>query len=140
MLLLIQELRSKLSDIETQHPTLCHDFTALCDDAMSRLNSTISLQATPSKHHSEDAIFANRGEEQRHPDDLPDALAPVNKNSHLYTNPVSRAFDTAGEHIITGLDKMGDGVIILFESLLKLGNPKSGKRNTAVKNKVPTVI
>ena len=33
-------------------------------------------------------------------------------------------FDRAGDYLVTGLDKMGDGVIFVFERLLSAGARK----------------
>jgi hypothetical protein len=52
--------------------------------------------------------------------------APVVQKKH---NPVTRALDFAGSCVVRGLDRAGDGIIFVFESILKLGQrSNSGKR------------
>ncbi|GEM_PF-446500 len=49
--------------------------------------------------------------------------AGPNPDGH-HSNPIAVAFDAAGGHLASGLDKMGDGIIFAFEKLLRLETDK----------------
>ena len=42
-------------------------------------------------------------------------------------NPVTLALDFASNCVVRGLDRAGDGIIFVFESILKLGQRSAGK-------------
>jgi hypothetical protein len=48
----------------------------------------------------------------------------LNGMPNINRHPLSSIFDRAGDYLETGLDKMGDGVIFVFEKLLSPGARK----------------
>lgn len=125
----LQELRTKLSVIEAEHPFLHNDFSSVCDDAISRLNTAESSQENISAYHREEqkaVTLLDAMEPRGYPaNDI--AIEPM--LTHPRINPVVSAIDRAGGYLVFCLDKMGDGIIIAFESLLKLGNGRNGKED-----------
>jgi len=58
------------------------------------------------------------------PDDHRTYQEPGSQETHRKDNILSSIFDRAGDRLVTGLDKMGDGVIFVFEKLLSLSAQK----------------
>ena len=120
LLSLIVELKNKLLAIEVRYPSLGHDFTSLCDEFVEHLNSITSLPIASVETCNKNDIHTEYSKEQRIDDDLTDIPARDIAHPPRQANPMSRFFDAVGDYIITGLDKMGDGVILIFESVLKI--------------------
>jgi len=87
----LHELKSRISSIEQQHPCLRDDLSSTCDKAI------LSLQDDPCLQGKVDET------------EPAGALSPAKR-----TNPLSLFLDSTGAHIISGLDKMGDGIIFLL--------------------------
>jgi len=125
----LREFKTRLSAIEAEHPFLHNDFSSACDDAISCLISPVSLPentSMPSCGEPEDGF---KFDERELYDSLVKGKALEPPANQRHPNHVVHALDRAGGYLVLGLDKMGDGIIIVFESLLKLGNPGGKKGN-----------
>jgi hypothetical protein len=91
----LHDLKSSISRVEQLHPYLRNDLSSTCDKAILSLQDSPCMQDT----------VASTGTISAPP------RAPK-------INLLSLALDKAGTFIISGLDKMGDGIIFLF---LKVG-------------------
>lgn len=122
------ELKSNISIVEQQHPALSNDLSSLCDIVIAHLNrSDASPLPQPLAEEGEASqcppaeITAAR---LQAPKDLENLISAYESTPHQHPNPLNSIFDRMGDHLITGLDKMGDGVIYAFEKLLSLGSQK----------------
>jgi hypothetical protein len=123
----LQEFRTRLSAIETQHPFLRHDFSSACDDAISRLSSAESLPENISPPSCEEPPGGFKFDDAALCDYVAHEIARELPLAQTRNNPVVNTLDRAGGYLVLGLDKMGDGIIMAFESILKLGNPGGGR-------------
>jgi hypothetical protein len=126
------ELKSNISVVEQEHPSLSNDLSSLCDLVIDHLNrppDTTPLESTPEsnnppeQHEISSSLAA--GHEENPP--VSSGCPPSSKlNVIPITNKhaLSSIFDRAGDYLETGLDKMGDGVIFVFEKLLSPGARK----------------
>jgi hypothetical protein len=123
------ELKSNISIVEQQHPSLSNDLSSLCDIVIAHLNRSDG-SALPGEQSQ-----AGEGEMQcppagrtakplPAPKDIENLLSADESIPNRRANPINSLFDRAGDHLINGLDKMGDGVIYVFEKLLSLGSQK----------------
>ena len=118
----LNQLKSDISGVEARHPGFGSELSSLCDTVIADLNSLNS--------HNREGLQADR--------DNPDVasanqtavpeLIPAPKHD---TNPVLLVIDKAGSHLITGLDKTGDGIIFLLGKLFTSRVPKAKSRTTA---------
>jgi len=92
----LHELKNRISSIEQQHPSLRDDLSSICDRAILSLQDSPTLQNAPSVIETVSAP------------------PPVTR-----TNPLSLAVDKTGAFIISGLDRMGDGIIFIFAKIGK---------------------
>jgi len=129
LLFALQELRYEISCIEQKHQFLGTDFTSLCDDAISRLQTHSPLYcADPSGHHEKSENMSLREMEQRINSPNIQPGKPVILASTInHRNLLTSAFDSAGHYLEFGLDKMGDGIIFVFEHMLKIGGGGNGR-------------
>ena len=116
------ELKSNIMRVEDEHPALGNDLSSLCDIVIDHLNrpdddqdpSELSPQcredpgSTVSEPQCNTPAYDAAVEKES---------PPQKKNGALVV-----AFDWAGDHLVHGLDKMGDGVIYVFEKLISLGS------------------
>lgn len=116
----LNRLKSDISSVEARHPGLGSELSSICEMAIAELNSRDA--------HREDARQASRDNPDVatvEPADMPES-APTDRHK---SNPVVSAIDKAGSHLITGLDKTGDGIIFvlgkLFANRLTKANPSS---------------
>jgi hypothetical protein len=116
----LNRLKSDISGVEARHPGLGSELSSLCEMAIAELDSRDSRR--------EDARQAGRdnpGVATVEPADMPE-LAPTDRHK---SNAVVSAIDKAGSHLITGLEKTGDGIIFvlgkLFANRLPKANPSS---------------
>ena len=93
LIISLNELKSRISHVEQQHPYLGNDLSSTCDRAI------LSLQDSPYLQYTAAATIAQ---------------PPAHK-----VNPLSRALDKTGSCIVNSLDKMGDGIIFLFANISK---------------------
>ena len=130
LLFALQELRYEISCIEQKHQFLGTDFTSLCDDAISRLQTHPPLYSVdPSRHHEEcEEIRSLREMEQRsNPPNIQPGEPVILASTINHRNLLTSAFDSAGHYLEFGLDKMGDGIIFVFEHMLKIGGGGNGR-------------
>jgi len=104
----LNRLKCDISGVEARHPGFGSELSSLCDTVIADLNSLNShnragQQADRDNHNITIDKPATTGE----------SLLPPNKNA----NPISAAIDKAGSHLITGLDKTGDGIIFILKKL-----------------------
>lgn len=124
----LMELKSNISLVEQQHPALSNDLSSLCDLAINHLNRPEDVPAMtvqPSTDLQPQPLAAaapGMGQESKTGCILngtgPDERPAKRKNFLL------SILDWAGDGMVNGLDKMGDGVIFVFEKLLSLGPQK----------------
>jgi len=93
LIISLNELKSRISHVEQQHPYLGNDLSSTCDRAILSLQDTAAATKT---------VIAQ---------------PPAHK-----INPLSRALDKTGSCIVNGLDKMGDGIIFIFANISKAFN------------------
>ena len=104
----LNQLKSDISGVEARHPAFGSELSSLCDTIIADLNS---LNTQNSVGQQDDPGYLNVSLDNETP--APE-LIPTAKHD---TNPLLWAIDKAGSHLITGLDKTGDGIIFLLEKL-----------------------
>lgn len=123
------ELKSNISIVEQQHPSLNNDLSSLCDLVIDHLNrpmdtapqeSTLESTNPPDQPEISSSHTAEHEENPLGSSGCPPS-SELNGIPLLKRNPLSSIFDRAGDYLVTGLDKMGDGVIFVFEKLLSPG-------------------
>jgi hypothetical protein len=119
----LREFKTRLSAIESEHPFLRNDFSSACDEAISRLSSPVSLPENISPYPCGEPEDGFTFDERELYDSIVKENALEPRANQQHPNPVVVALDRTGGYLVLGLDKMGDGIITVFESLLKLGNP-----------------
>jgi hypothetical protein len=125
------ELKYTISHIEKKYPFLGNELSSLCEETISRLSWPADAGISP---------------EAMGPASLPPPAAAADITAHAASaevpltaeapalpvievkpvlnnngNRVAYSLDAAGGILVKGLDKMGDGIIIVFEKLLSLG-------------------
>ncbi len=126
------ELKSNISMVEQQHPSLNNDLSSLCDLVIDHLNrplETTVSESTPESSNlpDEPKISTSQAVEQMENPPVSSGCPPsseLNEMPVIKRHPFSSIFDRAGDYLVTGLDKMGDGVIFVFEKLLSPGTRK----------------
>ncbi|MBN1691574.1 MAG: hypothetical protein JW901_11180 [Dehalococcoidia bacterium] len=122
------ELKSNIAVVEQRHPTFSNDLSSLCDIVIEYLRRP--EDACPPQ--SPEPCISFQPEPCRTFDYVPEAIVPdealacaaLIKAPQEKPNPIAAVFDRAGDGMIKGLDKMGDGIIFIFEKLLSLGPRK----------------
>ncbi|OGO18459.1 MAG: hypothetical protein A2Z02_02305 [Chloroflexi bacterium RBG_16_48_7] len=125
------ELKSNISVVEQQHPSLSNDLSSLCDLVIDHLNrppDTTALESTPeSNSPQEQPEISSQEAVHRENPPVSSGCPPSSELSGIPVKNrrgISSIFDRAGDYLETGLDKMGDGVIFVFEKLLSPGARK----------------
>ncbi len=93
----LQELKNNIARIEQDHPGLGNDLSSTCERLLTELEKIRPLQ--------------------------PDVITPetITADSRsTASNPLAKVVDNAGACIISGLDRMGDGIIFVFSSIGRL--------------------
>lgn len=112
------ELNYNISHIEKKYPFLGTELSSICQATISRLASPSATEITqpvvemPCTHRIEEPVSIDHA--GLHGNDIPVAAANAG-------NRVAYSIDAAGGFLVTGLDKMGDGIIMVFAKLLSLG-------------------
>jgi hypothetical protein len=91
----LNELKSNIARIEQQHTYLGNDLSSTCDRAILSLRDSLCSQGLESPTEGAGTLPQEPG-----------------------VNGISLTLDKTATHIISGLEKMGDGIIFLF---LKVG-------------------
>jgi len=123
------ELKSNITIVEQQHPSLNNDLSSLCDLVIDHLNrplDTIPQESAPECNNPPDQPEIASSQAAEHEENPPELSScppssELNGIPLLNRNPLATIFDRAGDYLVTGLDKMGDGVIFVFEKLLSPG-------------------
>jgi hypothetical protein len=142
------ELRSNITRVEDQHPVLGNDLSALCDLVIHHLEQpedNFPSQQDPAAETSQPADHQSTPETRMQvagesfavsPPCLPTAAHPgIDDGTREKGNRLSSIFDRAGDHLVGGLDKMGDGIIFVLEKLISVG---SRDRTDASEENTPT--
>jgi hypothetical protein len=90
----LHELKNNIARVEQSHPRLGNDLSSTCDRAITELQE---IHRRQSKADAKDTAEA----------------APRT----TVTNPLSQIVDKTGACIISGLDRMGDGIIFIFSKI-----------------------
>jgi hypothetical protein len=135
----VQQLKANISRVEENHPRLRQDMSELCDLVITHLTRPVEEQIAdvmegPTLTTCEETAkleepvtddpLISRYLEFLHRSHSPGYEPPDSPPTPPTVNPFSKAVDITGNHLVRGLDKMGDGIIIVFEKLLSLGNRK----------------
>jgi hypothetical protein len=126
------ELKANISLVEQQHPALSNDLSSLCGLAIEHLNRPLDrseLESMPESGSPPHQIEIPLSQTPEQKNDLPGSSgcpqsSELNSTPLRNSNPLSSMFDRAGDYLVAGLDKMGDGVIFVFERLLSAGARK----------------
>ncbi len=113
----LNQLKSDISGVEARHPGFGSELSSLCDTLIADLNRH-DLHNREGQQADRDNLNATI-DKQIMPELIPTAK--------YHTNPIISAIDKAGSHLITGLDKTGDGIIFI---LGKLFTDSSAKANS----------
>lgn len=126
------ELKSNIMRVEEQHPAMGCDLSSLCDIVIEHLNrpdDALPPVETPLHVQIAEASVPGRGgndnpwhKSKPAVQTAPEAHEPGNPKKNK-ANPVAAAFDRTGDYLVRGLDRMGDGVIYVFEKLISIGSP-----------------
>jgi hypothetical protein len=127
------ELKSNISIVEQQHPALSNDLSSLCDIAIAHLNRPDGGRPPQSPAAGGETSQCTPTEPVSAPPpgpkDVKNTVPVYESTPNQHTNSFNSIFDRVGDHLITGLDKMGDGVIYVFEKLLSPGSQKKPGSN-----------
>lgn len=118
----LNRLKSDISGVEARHPVLGSELSSLCDTVIADL---ISLNSQNNTDQQSDRDNYNVALSKETP--MPE-LIPASK--HM-ANPVSSVIDRAGGHLITGLDKTGDGIIFILGKIFNNRVSKAGRGSPA---------
>jgi hypothetical protein len=135
------ELKYNISHIEKKYPFLGTELSSLCEDTISRLSRPCTSEmppvvmeaSLPLPVEAADIPFPMASAAEM-PVSTLQAGPPVIERpmtAARTNNPVAYSLDAAGGILVSGLDKMGDGIILAFEKLLSLG-PKGRKQPPAI--------
>ncbi|MFA5066016.1 MAG: hypothetical protein WC566_11200 [Dehalococcoidia bacterium] len=94
MMAALHELKSNIARVEQSHPHLGNDLSSTCDRAIVELQEVHCRQGSAG---------------------TPETIKTSSQASG--TNPLSQTIDKIGGCIISGLDRMGDGIIFLFAKI-----------------------
>lgn len=122
------ELKSNIKLVEEQHPALGNDLSSLCDLAISHLSqpgdTPPEQPALPRSQQEPAGVTADQCL------DLINRPAQINykampeQGTSRKKDFIISVFDKAGDCMVSGLDRMGDGIIFAFEKLLSLAPQK----------------
>lgn len=104
----LNRLKSDISGVEARHPGFGSELSSLCDTVIADLNSL--------KQPDREIQQAAQSDLNVTQDKQAAILDPVPTAKHG-ANPVSSVVDKAGNHLIKGLDKTGDGIIFILGKL-----------------------
>lgn len=119
----LNQLKSDISDVEARHPGFGSELSSLCATVIAGLNS---LNSNDSADQPGDRDNLNVTSDTQIA--IP-ALIPSAKHG---ANPVTMIIDKTGSHLITGLDKTGDGIIFILGKLFA-NHDKKAKPGTPAK-------
>ncbi|MBN1376178.1 MAG: hypothetical protein JXA01_08495 [Dehalococcoidia bacterium] len=128
------ELRSNIAGVEQSHPSFSNDLSSLCDTVIEHLcrpEEAAPLQDLQPCGSLQPGL-CNSPYLETLPEKVttnPPDHAALPAASQSKPNFLAAIFDRAGDGMIKGLDKMGDGVIFVFEKLLSLGPRKKTRAN-----------
>jgi hypothetical protein len=133
------ELKSNITIVEQQHPSLNNDLSSLCDLVIDHLNrpmDTTPKESTLESNNPPDQPEIASSQTAEHEENPPGSPGcppshELNGIPMLTRNPLTSIFDRAGDYLVTGLDKMGDGVIFVFEKLL---SPSARRRTDSTED------
>ncbi|MGA2367146.1 MAG: hypothetical protein ABSF74_01025 [Dehalococcoidia bacterium] len=138
----LHQLKANISRVEENHPRLRKDLSELCDLVITHVNRPVEEQIAevlegptlstceetakleepvtddPLISHYLEYLHRSHSPGYEPPDNPPCPPQPA------AVNPFSKTVDTTGNNLIRGLDRMGDGIIFVFEKLLWPGNRK----------------
>jgi hypothetical protein len=135
----LHQLKANISRVEENHPRLRKDMSELCDLVITHLTRPVEDQIAavlegPTLTTCEETAeveepvtvdpLISRYVEYLHHSHSPGYEPPDNPPPPASFNSFSKAVDTTGNHLVKGLDKMGDGIIFVLEKLLSIGNSK----------------
>ncbi len=134
----LYELKYNISHVEKKYPFLGNELSSLCEETISRMSRPSCIEIPPGVMEPASlpltveagvipfpgaaAAGAQFSTAQAGPPVIESPSTVIRAN-----NPVAYSLDAAGGILVTGLDKMGDGIILVFEKLLSLG-PKGRKQ------------
>ena len=138
----LHQLKANISSVEEDHPRLRKDMSELCDLVITHLTrpveeqiadvlegptlSTCEETAELEEPVTDDPLISHYLEylHRSHSPgyEPPDTPPPPPQSTAV--NPFSKAVDTTGNHLVWGLDRMGDGIVFVIEKLLSLGAVK----------------
>jgi hypothetical protein len=104
----LNQLKSEISGVEARHPGFGSELSSLCDTVIAELDS-LNSNSGEGRQAERDNINITID----NPAATGEPLPPLKQN----VNPISSVVDKAGSHLITGLDKTGDGIIFILEKL-----------------------
>lgn len=104
----LNQLKSEISGVEARHPRFGSELSSLCDTVIAELDS-LNSNCGEVRQAECDNINITIDESAAAGESLP----PLKQNIH----PLSMVIDKAGGHLITGLDKTGDGIIFILAKL-----------------------
>ena len=115
----LNQLKSDISGVEARHPGFGSELSSLCDKVIADLDNLNSLNSVR-QQANRDNLNVTSDKETAMPE-----LTPTTKHN---ANPVLSVIDKAGAHLITGLDKTGDGIIFILGKLFakRAAKAKSG--------------
>ena len=115
----LNRLKSDISGVEAQHPGFGSELSALCDTVIAGLNS-LNSQYGVGQQADRDNLNVSLDKQA--------AMPELTRTAKHNTNPVLSVIDKAGSHLITGLDKTGDGIIFILGKLFakRAAKAKSG--------------
>jgi len=104
----LNQLKSEISGVEARHTGFGSELSSLCDTVIAELDS-LNSNSGEGRQAERDNINITID----NPAATGEPLPPLKQN----VNPISSVVDKAGSHLITGLDKTGDGIIFILEKL-----------------------
>ena len=104
----LNRLKSDISCVEARHPNFGSELSSLCDTVINDLNG---LNSRNGEDRQADRNNLNLMADE--PAEAGEPLPPPDQKA----NALAAAIDKAGSHLITGLDKTGDGIIFILGKL-----------------------
>jgi hypothetical protein len=104
----LNRLKSDITDVEVRHPGFGSELSSLCDTVIADLNN-LKLPDSEIQQAAQSDLNTSQDKQAAVPDQVPSAEHD--------TNPVFSVIDKAGNHLIKGLDKTGDGIIFILGKL-----------------------
>jgi hypothetical protein len=104
----LNRLKSDISGVEARHPGFGSELSSLCDTVIADLDN-LNSRIKENQQADRNNLNVTSDKETATP-----GLTPTTKHN---ANPVLSVIDKAGAHLITGLDKTGDGIIFILGKL-----------------------